>query len=141
MGRYIYELTTGKCVWKYVVAEQPSEQGRLHTEYDLGNYMWGDGGDLLTLSREEDVPKLHALAEEFRSTVEAFERETEPCWETIELPGGTVKGLPSSGPKHDRYEEVRRRYPDTHFKAMVVAMSDFAKEHPEFEMLRFEGEF
>jgi hypothetical protein len=140
MGRYIHELTTGKFVWKYVVAEQPSEQERLHIEYGLGRYRWGDGGDILILDRDSDIPKLHELADEFRPTVEAFDRETEPCWDTLEFAGDTVQGLPLNGPKHDLYEEIRRRYPDVHFKAMVVAMSDFAKEHPELEELRFEGE-
>lgn len=141
MGRYIYELTTGKYVWKYVFAEQPSEQHRLHDEYGLGSYMSGDCGDILTLDRDTDVPKLHELAQEFRPTVEAFECETEPCWETHEFPGGTSKWLPCSGPKHDLYEEIKGRYPDIDFKAMVVAMGEFAKRYPELEALRFEGEF
>lgn len=141
MGRYICELTTGDCVWKYVFAEQSSEQHRLHDEYSLGSYMYGEGGDILTLDREADVPKLHELADEFRPTVESFRRETEPCWEVHEFPGGTGRGLPCSGPKHDLYEQIKRRYPDIHFKAMVIAMSEFAKEHPKIEVLRFEGEF
>ena len=141
MGRYIYESATGECVWKYVFAEQPSEQGRLSLEYGIGSYACGDSGDLLTLDRERDFPKLHELADEFRPTVEAFNRETEACWKTVECDGEFVRVLPMSGPAHDRYEEIRGRYPDIHFKAMVIAMSDFAKQHPERKVLRFDGEF
>jgi len=140
MARFIRELSTRKNVWKYVYAEQHSEQGRLHREFDLGSYTSDEHGDLLILDRKSDVPKLHRLAETFRPTIEKFWREIDVLWEPPTEPGGYWH-LVGGSSKEKLYKAAVKRYPDIHFKTMVVAMSDFARWHPKLKTLRLKGEF
>jgi hypothetical protein len=64
MGRYVYD-SNGEVVWKYVFAEQDSEQSRIAEELGIGSITYNEDGDgdVLRLDKS-DIKKLKEYLDE-----------------------------------------------------------------------------
>lgn len=133
MGRRVYE--NDEFVWKYVFAEQDSEQCRIANDLNIGKITYHGDYDCLTLSIS-DVEKLEKVLEEatdYKAANEEYNRLLEPY----------EKGVP-----YEDYKRINQRARelcyDIYFYQMIEAYIKYMKktyEEEQREEFKFIGEY
>jgi len=159
MGRCVYELMTGKFVWKYVFGAQPSEQYRIAEELGVGTIIYpherkpycrykesfdeecpdecpGDDcphyGDWLIIKRGE-LP-------EFKKRYKRMLNRLLPKLITLHMEAAK-HGISLRSFEFDSLVNKLGLEDYYWFLNMVKAYIKFMEEHPEIEEFVFEGEY
>ena len=165
MGRYV--RVNDEIVWKYVVAEQASEQNRIYLELNIGECRRHKDGDGDTLRLEKaDIKKLNDYLDEEISIKFAFvsdeirrmaeyapdnflkrkivpitRRRVIKLWNQINknlFPGGRM----TLGTLEFTIREmIRGCIPDINFWSLVLAYVEYMEKHPDTYGFDFVGEY
>ena len=143
MGRRVYDQK-GEFVWKYVFAEQSSEQIRIAEELGIGKYRNREDenvsrsrqyGDLLMLSRK-DINTLASTIKPLRRQLAVFIRAERKCF--------GPKGMAPMDDAKKLYTEAKAKNPDILFHLMCNAYMkrgrNFFKKNPKSRMWNCYGE-
>ena len=140
MGRRIYDQN-GDFVWKYVFAEQASEQSRVVTHLRIGKLTAMPDNDILRLTRK-DVEKLDKALKPKRGLLARFYREERNIYTKKD-------GMPYKTAGFDDaknfYAEMRKLDSDILFWLMcrhfVRHAKKFFKAHAKIRVLKLYGEY
>jgi hypothetical protein len=155
MGRCVIEQKTGEYVWKYVFAEQASEQAGIAGAVGVGKVVFQDNSDVLVLKQEDRKRLEDYLNEEIPFKIGCGEYKTigghtKPItrnrlivlWKCLNKAlfksGGIPLGSVEEGVRHKLLADVM---PEIHFWQMIKAYAHFMKQHPNQKEFRFEGEY
>jgi len=138
MGRNVYEKYSGEWVWKYVLAEQNSEQSSIAAELDIGRVEFPDPddfyGDRLYMNAR-DIRKLKKYLRKHYETLEKWNRLNS---------GQTASGIETGQEdREERQKLLQNEYRDVHFLRMVdryIGFMEKQKRRGQREFC-FEGEY
>lgn len=155
MGRAVIEQKTGEFVWKYVFAEQGSEQSQIAEGLGIGKveYPKDANYDVLVLKQSDRVrledylnePYVLAIGnEKYGQMTNDFKPVTRNklirLWRKVNktmFGNGIALGSVEEGIRNT----LRSVMPEIHFWQMIKAYADFMKKHKDQKEFRFEGEY
>jgi hypothetical protein len=138
MGRCIYD-SHGEFVYKYIFAEQASEQSRIVNDLRIGKLQSRSDDDIVTLTRK-DIEKLNAKVQSKRSLLAKFYKEERKTFKG--KPGFKTADMKDA---KSLYTRMRAVDPDVLFWLMchyfVKHGNRFFKSNAKARVLKLFGEY